>query len=110
MGDVLSVRLDDNLNQIIEKHVQESYLEKSEAIRDLIIKGIYMTAVQDYLEQKISIQKAASMANMVLSDFIDFLGKLGIGAQLDLEDVLTGFDNLKKLNSREHSRKDTPIL
>ncbi len=56
---------------------------------------IVMDAVQRYLEHKISIQKAADMANMVLSEFMDFLGGLGIGSQLDLEDVLAGYDNLR---------------
>ena len=99
MGDVLSVRLDDNLNLLLEKYIQESNLDKPEAIRTLIVKGVYMTAVQDYLEQKISIQKAAAMTDMVLSDFIEFLGKLGIGAQIEVEDILTGFDYLKKLKN-----------
>jgi predicted HTH domain antitoxin len=95
MGDILSVRLDDQLNKLINNFIKDQHMEKSEAIRQLILKGVYMNAVQGYLEQKISIQKAASMANMALSDFMDFLGKLGIGSQLDLEDILTGYDNLR---------------
>ena len=38
MGDILSVRLDEKLNQLIEKYIQESYMEKSDAIRNLIVK------------------------------------------------------------------------
>ncbi len=95
MGDVLSVRLDKQLNTIINNFIKEQKMEKSEAIRQLILKGVYMNAVQRYLEHKISIQKAADMANMALSEFMDFLGGLGIGSQLDLEDVLVGYDNLR---------------
>ncbi len=95
MGDILSVRLDDQLNNLIKIFIKDHNLEKSEAIRQLILKGVYMNAVQDYLENKISVQKAATMTNMALSDFMDFLGGLGIGSQLDMEDILTGYENLR---------------
>ncbi|MHA1521369.1 MAG: UPF0175 family protein [Promethearchaeota archaeon] len=98
MGDVLSVRLDDQLNNLIKDFIKDRNLEKSEAIRQLILKGVYMIAVQDYLENKISVQKAAAMTNMALSDFMDFLGRLGIGSQLDMEDILTGYDNLRSVS------------
>ena len=74
MNDILSVRLDAQLAKIINNFVQDKKMEKSEVVRQLILKGIYMNAVQDYLQQKISLSKAANMANMALSEFMDFLG------------------------------------
>jgi len=104
MGDVLSVRIDDQLSRVLESFLHEKKLEtigkleKSEAVRQLILKGIYMTAIQSYLEHKISIQKAAAMCLMPLSEFMDFLAQMGIGGQLDLEDILIGYEHLQKLN------------
>jgi predicted HTH domain antitoxin len=97
MGEILSVRMDDQLNSFVEAFLKEQHLEKSEAIRQLIVKGVYMTAVQAYLEHKISVQKAASICRMPLSEFMDFLARLGIGSQLDLDDVLTGYEYLTRL-------------
>ena len=97
MADILSVRMDDQLNDIVNNYLKEQKLEKSEAIRQLILKGIYMNAIQLYLEHKISIQKAAITCGMTLSEFMDFLARIGIGSQLDLEDILMGYDFLKKI-------------
>lgn len=97
MGDVLSVRMDDLLNELVDSFLKEHNLEKSEAIRQLIVKGIYMSAIQDYLMQKISIQKAAAMCRMSLTEFMDFLAKLGLGSQLEMEDILQGYESLLKL-------------
>jgi predicted HTH domain antitoxin len=94
MGDVLSLRMDEQLNEIVNDFIKEQKLEKSEAVRQLIVKGVYLSAIQDYLEQKISIQKAAAICKIPLSEFMDFLGKLGIGSQLELDDIMMGYDNL----------------
>ena len=100
MGDVLSVRMDDQLNDLIESYLKDQNLEKSEAVRQLIVKGVYMSAIQSYLAQKISIQKAAAICRMSLSEFMDFLAKLGLGSQLEIEDILLGYESLKNLKNK----------
>ncbi len=94
MGDILSVRMDEQLTLLIEEFIKNKRIEKSEVIRQLIVKGIYMDVLQDYLAHKILIQKVAALVNMSLSDFMDFLGKLGIGSQLEMEDILQGYEHL----------------
>jgi predicted HTH domain antitoxin len=94
MGDVLSVRMDDQMKELVDGYLKEQKSEKSEAVRQLIVKGVYMSAIQAYLEQKISVQKAAALCQMPLSEFMDFLGNLGIGSQLEMEDILMGLDVL----------------
>ena len=49
MGDILSVRMDEQLTLLIEEFIKNKRIEKSEAIRQLIVKGIYMDVLQDYL-------------------------------------------------------------
>jgi len=56
-----------------------------------------MSAIQAYVEKKISVQNAAAMCKLPLSDFMDFLSHLGIGSQLEVDNILTVYDFLKKL-------------
>jgi hypothetical protein len=64
--------------------------------------GDSISSIENYLLQKISVQEAAARCKIPLSDFMDFLAQLGIGSQLDLDDVLMGFDFLSTLNKEEN--------
>ncbi|MHA1732174.1 MAG: hypothetical protein ACTSU5_09525 [Promethearchaeota archaeon] len=101
MGDILSVRLDEKLNDLINKYLRDHEIEKSEGIRQLLVNGIYMRATKEYFEGKVSVGKAAAMVGASISDFFDFLCELGVRSTLDVDDVLDGYENLLRLKERK---------
>lgn len=98
MGDVISVRMDEKIQGLVDKFLQERGLERSEGIRSLLVTGIYFQAIQGYVDGRYSVQKAASLAGMALWEFMDLLARLGIGSNLDLADVVEGYEALVAAN------------
>ncbi|MBK5191555.1 MAG: UPF0175 family protein [Methanosarcinales archaeon] len=59
--------------------------------------GRMMFALRRYEEGKLSLGKAAEIAGMSLSEFMDLLSEFGIKSRISYEDYLEGFDNLKEV-------------
>ncbi len=96
MGKVISVRIDKDLEDIINNFSKERHIEQSEVVRDLINSGSLYLAIKGYASGKYSIGKAAHLVKLPLSEFIDILSELGIKSKIDREDLLEGYENLKK--------------
>jgi len=96
MGKVISVRINKRLEEIIEKFSKEKQNEQSDIIRELINKGSIYLAIKGYAKGKYSIGKAAHLANVPLSEFMDIVMELGIKSKISKEDLLEGYENLKK--------------
>ena len=97
MGRVISVRINQKLEEIIKNFAKEQKNEQSEVIRDLIQNGSIFLAIKGYAEGKFSIGKAASLIDVPLSELMDIITDLGIKAEIGIEDVAEGFENLKNL-------------
>jgi len=96
MGKVISVRINKSLEEIIKRYSDEKKEEQSELIRDLINNGSIYIAIKGYAKGKYSIGKAAYLANLPLSEFMDLIMDLGIKSNISKEDLLEGYENLKK--------------
>jgi len=96
MGKVISVRINKRLEEIINKFSEEQELEQSDMIRKLIKNGSIYLAIKEYANEKYSIGKAANLANIPLSEFMDIVADLGIKSKIDKEEVLEGYENLRK--------------
>jgi len=96
MGKVISVRINKQLEEIINKFSEEQQLEQSDMIRELIKNGSIYLAIKKYANGKYSIGKAANLANIPLSEFMDIIANLGIKSKIDKEEVLEGYENLSK--------------
>lgn len=96
MGKVLSVRINKNLEEIIKRYSEEKKKEQSDIIRDLINNGSLYLAIKGYATGKYSIGKAAYLANLPLSEFMDLIMDLGIKSKISNEDLLEGYENLKE--------------
>ena len=66
-------------------------------LRELIGLGRTMLAVKRYQEEKVSLGKAAKIAGITLSEFMDMLSEFGIRSRVSYEDYLEGFENLRKI-------------
>ncbi|MBA7476479.1 hypothetical protein ES705_15508 [subsurface metagenome] len=97
MGKVISVRINQKLEEIIKNFAKEQKSEQSEVIRDLIQNGSIFLAIKGYAEGKFSIGKAASLIDVPLSELMDIITDLGIKSEIGIEDVVEGFENLKNL-------------
>ncbi len=97
MGKVISVRINDNLKKTIERTQKETNRDQSEVLRSLIRDGGVYKALKKYAKGKISIGRAAYLANMGLSNFIDLITDLGIPSKISEQDILEGYKHLKNL-------------
>ena len=99
MGRVISVRINKNLEEIVKRYSKEKKTdtEQSEIIRDLISNGSLYLAIKGYAKGKYSVGKAAYLANLPLSEFMDLIMELGIKSKISKEDLLEGYENLKKI-------------
>ena len=96
MGKVLSVRINKSLEETIKRYSEEKKREQSDIIRDLINNGSIYLAIKGYAKGKYSIGKAAYLANLPLSEFMDLIMDLGIKSKISNEDLLEGYENLKE--------------
>lgn len=97
MGRVISVRLNKYLEEIIERFSEERKEEQSDLVRDLIKNGGIYMAIKIYAKGKISIGKAAFLANMPISEFVDLLSELEIKSKISREDLLDDYEKLKNI-------------
>lgn len=97
MGRVISVRINGSLEEIIKRYSEIKKAEQSDIIRDLINNGSIYLAIKGYAEGKYSIGKAAYLANIPLSEFMDLIIDLRIKSKISKEDLLEGYENLKQI-------------
>ena len=95
MGKIISIRINKRLEEIIGRYSEEKKSEQSDIIRDLIDNGSIYLAIKDYAKGKYSIGKAAYLANLPLSEFMDLIMDLGIKSKINREDLLRGYENIK---------------
>ncbi|TXT66640.1 MAG: hypothetical protein BAJALOKI3v1_20103 [Promethearchaeota archaeon] len=94
MGKVISVRIDKNLERQIDLMAAEMGKEQSEIVRNLLTNGTIYLAIKGYAEGRFSIGKAAYLANIPLSEFMDLVMDLGIKSKINKDDLLEGYDYL----------------
>ncbi len=75
---------------------KENKEDVSKAVREMVDLGRLMFAIESYKEGKASVGKAAELAGVSISRMIGLLSEYGIEGNLEYEDYLKGFDNLKK--------------
>ncbi len=96
MGKVISVRINEKLEEIIKRYSEERKVEQSAIIRDLINNGSLFLAIKGYAKGEYSIGKAAYLTNLPLSEFMDLIMDIGIKSKINKEDLLEGYENLKE--------------
>jgi len=96
MGKIVSVRINKSLEEILQRYSEEKKSDQSDIIRDLISSGSIYLAIKDYAKGKYSIGRAAYLAGLPLSEFMDLIMDLGIKSKISKEDLLESYDNLKE--------------
>lgn len=94
MQRVISIRLDKEDLDFVEKTSKEERTEKAKILREMIEKGRLYLAIDQYRKGKISLGKAAEKANKSISEMIDILAELGIKSPMTKQQYLQGLKNL----------------
>ena len=97
MQSVMTVRLPEEDIKIVEQISFEEKMDKSKTIRELFDLGRIYFSILKYKEGKISIGKAAKIADLSISEMIDLLASLGIKNNMDVMDYKEGLKNLNEV-------------
>lgn len=92
--DTVSIRL----RKIMELDFFSKLLKenRSELVRDLVEEGRKMKALTLYKNKKLSLGLAARLANLNLSEFLDFLEEHHVPLNLTLEDAKEAMKNAEE--------------
>jgi len=97
MQSVMTVRLPEEDIKMVEQISSEEKMDKSKTIRELFDLGRIYFAILKYKNGKISMGKAAKIADLSISEMMDLLAGLGIKSNIDVMDYKEGLKNLKNI-------------
>jgi len=99
MGATITTRVSDEIEEEIRSISKIEQLDRSTVVRRLLVDGIkdwkIKYALEQYSEGKITIWKAARMADVSLRQMLDIAAKKGIPFQYTLEDLREDFRGIK---------------
>lgn len=95
----MSTRMDHESLQYIEKISRKFQLDRSTALRRLLSKGIKAdkkeSAVELYLNGKLSLEGAAAFSDLSIGEFLQVLKEKGVELNVTKDDYLEGLRNLR---------------
>lgn len=97
MGKTLTIRIDDNRYKVIETISEQKNVTQSEAIKELMDYGRVDLGIKLYSEEKLSLENAAKIAGISISDFLDEMKKRGIELNISLDDFKESLKHVKML-------------
>ncbi|MBL7170034.1 MAG: UPF0175 family protein [Candidatus Aenigmarchaeota archaeon] len=99
--EIVSLRLPEDVLEYVEEKAEKEKLNKTVIIRMLVLQGIEIDrkrqALELYRQGKVSLGKAAKIADLTIAEMIDFLGKEGVGIHLSRRHFEKGLENLESL-------------
>ncbi|MBW2040265.1 MAG: UPF0175 family protein [Deltaproteobacteria bacterium] len=96
-GKTVSIRINDDDYSFLLSLAQEEKRDLSKAVRELVERGRTMLAIEHYKKSKASIEKAARIAGVSISEMMEILKEHGVEANIEYEDYLKGLRNLRKV-------------
>ncbi len=97
MTKTMSIRIDEDSFEFLNRLSKEGKGDVSKAVRELVYKGRVMLAVERYKKEEVSLGKAAELAGLSLGQMITTLAEFGVRSNLEKEDYLLGLENLRKV-------------
>jgi predicted HTH domain antitoxin len=93
----LSIRIADNDYKFLFSLAKEDREDVSKKVRQLVDLGRVMLAIKKYKNSEASIEKAARIAGVSISEMMDILSEYGVEANIEYEDYLKGLKSLEKI-------------
>lgn len=98
--EVVSVRLEEEILKYAEQKAKEEKIPKSAALRKLLSLGLeydrLKKAIELYRDKKISLGKAAEIADVPVTQMMDWLVRFGVKGNMTLEDYRAGLEHARK--------------
>ena len=85
------------LHKFLFSLAKEEREDVSKKVRQLVDLGPIMLAIEKYKKSEASIEKAARIAGVSISEMMDVLSEYGVDANVEYEDYLKGLKSLKKI-------------
>jgi len=97
MEKLISFRIDAEYYGFLNRLARQEHEDKSKVLRNLLSQGRIFLGINEYGSGKVSLEKAAKLAGLSLTEFMDELTKLGIESKIEYEDYIQGLKNLEKV-------------
>ena len=98
---VVSVRVEKEILKYAEQKAKKENIPKSAALRKLLALGLeydrLKMAVELYRDKKVSLGKAAEIANLPVTQMMDWLVRFGVKSNITLEDYRAGLEHARKV-------------
>jgi predicted HTH domain antitoxin len=97
MTKTMSVRMDRDNYDFLNRITKEERSDLSKAVREMVTRGRILFAVERYKKGEASLGKTAELAGLPLGQMMTILTEFGVETRLERDDYLQGLHNLKKV-------------
>ncbi len=97
MTKTMSIRMDQDNYEFLNRLSKEENGDLSKAVRALVSKGRVLLAVERYKNAEVSLGKAAEIAGISIGQMITVLAAYGVESNLGQDDYRIGIENLKRV-------------
>lgn len=96
MTKTMSIRMDRENYNFLTEISKEERSDLSKAVRELVMRGRVLLAVERYKKGDASLGKAAQLAGLFVGQMMTLLAEFGVESRVEKDDYLEGLKNLAK--------------
>lgn len=93
----ISIRIPDDDDTFLFSRAKEESEDVSKKVRQLVDLGRVMLAMNKYKRSEASLEKAARISEVSISEMMDILREYGVEANIEYEDYLKGLTSLRRV-------------
>ncbi len=93
----LSIRMNDDDYKFLSSLAKEEREDVSKTVRGLVDLGRVVLSIEKYKKSEASLEKAARIAGVSISEMMDIFNEYGVEVNLEYEDYLKGLKSLRKI-------------
>ena len=94
MTKTMSIRMDRENYEFLTEISKEGRSDLSKAVRELVMRGRVLLAVERYKKGDASLGKAAQLAGLSVGQMMTLLVEFGVESRVEKDDYLEGLKNL----------------
>jgi len=93
----LSIRMPDDDYNFLFSLAKEESEDISKKVRQLVDLGRVMLAINKYKKSEASLERAARISGVSISEMMDILREYGVESNIEYENYVKGLKNLRKV-------------
>jgi predicted HTH domain antitoxin len=94
MTKTMSIRMDRENYDFLTEISKEERSDLSKAVRELVMRGRVLLAVERYKKGDASLGKAAQLAGLSVAQMMTLLAEFGVESRIEKDDYLEGLKDL----------------